>query len=183
MTTNESDKTISSSSIKLLSDSSLENKISCQHGSNLRLLFRPTLVFLVCSVGEKARKKYLNVAPYSLVIEASHNPPRVLIGVRHDTDTYRNIIQNKEFTLNLCSPSNLEVVRQCARKLPYGTSECDFYEAGLTPFVDVNRRSIVPGLLETPLTFWCSIKDGQRITFSEKCYDNLGKRTFFSRGS
>lgn len=92
-------------------------KVRCGDLTNLRLIVRPSLVYLVCTVGKNYEGCYLNVAPYSLIMEGSHNPPRILLGVRDDNDTHRNIIQGKEFTINLCSPINLSAVQSCSEKL------------------------------------------------------------------
>ena len=38
-----------------------------------------------------------NIAPYGMVMPVSHNPPIYAIGSDKDRDTYRNIVETKDF--------------------------------------------------------------------------------------
>jgi flavin reductase (DIM6/NTAB) family NADH-FMN oxidoreductase RutF len=35
-------------------------------------------------------------------MEVSHYPSRVALSLKHNTDTYQNIVQSKDFVINFC---------------------------------------------------------------------------------
>ena len=160
------------------------SKRICDTSNSFRLLVRPSLVYLVSSLGRIPEKgQYINVAPYSLVMEASHKPPRMLIAVRENNDTYLNIRENKDFVLNLCSPDNLDTVISTSAKIPRGESEIDYVRVNanqkLTPFCVKSIKSEVPGILEAPINIWCRLSEGLELSYSELCYDIYLTRPIF----
>lgn len=164
--------------------STVSLKRICDTSSSFRLIVRPSLVYLVSSLGRIPGKgQYINVAPYSLVMEASHKPPRMLIAVRENNDTYLNIRENKDFVLNLCSPDNLDTVITTSAKIPRGESEIDYARVAanqkLTPFFVKSIKSEVPGILEVPINIWCRFSEGLELSYNELCYDKPLTRTIF----
>ncbi|BAY43376.1 hypothetical protein SAMD00079811_09550 [Scytonema sp. HK-05] len=155
----------------------------CDSKSSLRLILRPNLVSLVSTVGTNQNKKYINLSPYCLFMEASHKPPRIAIGIRNNNDTYENIIENKDFVVNICDYSLKEAVSCAAEKVKKGVSEIDYVRSkvgiSLTPFTFESIKSSVPGILEAPINIWCRIVENQFLTYDELCYDRKLIRTLF----
>jgi flavin reductase (DIM6/NTAB) family NADH-FMN oxidoreductase RutF len=94
----------------------------------LRLLaFSP--VTLITTVGEDGST---NAAPHSRSTVADYNPPQILISVNTNHDTYRNIIETKEFVINIPSADLIRQIWIAQKHFPYGTSELE--QAKLTTF-------------------------------------------------
>lgn len=74
----------------------------------------------------------VNAAPHSRAMVADYNPPQVLISVNTKHDTYRNIIETKEFVVNIPGTDLIREVWITQKHFPYGTSELE--EAKLTAF-------------------------------------------------
>ncbi|MFC2149505.1 flavin reductase family protein [Candidatus Auribacterota bacterium] len=72
-----------------------------------------------------------NVAPYGMNMPVSFNPPLYAIGVAPSRDTYKNIIETKEFVVAVPGPELVEAINITAKKYPREESEFD--KAGLTP--------------------------------------------------
>jgi len=94
----------------------------------LRLLgFSP--VTLITTVGKDGST---NAAPHSRYTIADYNPPQILVSVDMKHDTYRNIVETKEFVINI---PGIDLIRQiwiAQQHFPYGTSEIE--QAKLTAF-------------------------------------------------
>lgn len=94
----------------------------------LRLLaFGP--VTLITTVGKDGST---NAAPHSRSAVVDYNPPQILISVRTKHDTYRNIIETKEFIMNIPGTDLIRQIWTAQKHFPYGTSELE--EAKLTAF-------------------------------------------------
>jgi len=72
-----------------------------------------------------------NLAPFGMNMPISFNPPLYVIGARESRDTYRNILENREFVVAVPSPELVEKIDITAESFPREMSE--FKKAGLTP--------------------------------------------------
>ena len=92
----------------------------------LRLLgFSP--VTLITTVG---RDGSTNTSAHSRSTVADYDPPQVLISVNSRHDTYRNIVETKEFVINVPSADLIRQIWIAQKHFPYGTDEME--QAGLT---------------------------------------------------
>jgi flavin reductase (DIM6/NTAB) family NADH-FMN oxidoreductase RutF len=70
-------------------------------------------------------------------------------------DTVKNILREKEFTLNFCTENNYEKVNLASTELPYGDDE--FVFTGLTPVASEVVKA--KRVLESPVQFECIFRD------------------------
>jgi len=73
-----------------------------------------------------------NAAPYSWFSIVDYDPPRILFSTNVERDTYRNILETKEFVLNYPSTRLLKQIWITSKHFPYGVSELE--KANLTGF-------------------------------------------------
>ncbi|MEA2006396.1 MAG: flavin reductase family protein [Acidobacteriota bacterium] len=85
-------------------------------------------VYLISTMSKSGVR---NIAPYGMVMPVSYSPPIYAIGSGKDRDTYRNIVETKEFVLNVPSTSMLEKVNITGIKFPAEIDE--FEKARFTP--------------------------------------------------
>lgn len=108
-----------------------------------------------------------NLAPFSFFNGVCPNPPTVLIctGVRdeghYQKDTYDNIRETGEFTINFVTEPLVGALNISAKDLPPGINE--FALAGLTPVPGVRVRP--PSVKESPIHFECKLN--QIVTINE----------------
>lgn len=118
----------------------------------------PRPIALISTLGADGR---LNAAPFSFFNVFSNAPPLLVIGIegnvrgdgRPHKDTARNIIERKEFVVNLVSRAIVEKMVACATDFPEDVSEFD--EAGFTP--RAAKQIAVPGIAESPVSFECRL--------------------------
>jgi len=104
------------------------------------LCFIPVPIYLISTIDEKG---ILNIAPYGMIMPISYNPLIISVGSDKDRDTYRNILQNKEFVLNVPSIELLKQVNRTADPIP--SDEDEFLHANLTP---LKSEVVVPPRIE-----------------------------------
>ncbi|MFQ6087192.1 MAG: flavin reductase family protein [Candidatus Bathyarchaeia archaeon] len=92
-------------------------------------LFGFSPVTLITTVGKDGS---VNAAPHSRSTVADYNPPQILVSVNTKHDTYRNIIETKEFVINIPGVDLLRQIWIAQKHFPYGTSELE--QAKLTAF-------------------------------------------------
>lgn len=85
-------------------------------------------VYLVSSISHEGIS---NVAPYGMVMPVSYHPLIYAVGSDKDRDTYRNVLETKEFVLNIPTTSLLDEVNLSAVKFPAEIDE--FKKCGFTP--------------------------------------------------
>jgi flavin reductase (DIM6/NTAB) family NADH-FMN oxidoreductase RutF len=85
-----------------------------------------TLITTVCKDGST------NAAPHSWSTVADYNPPQILISVNTRHDTYKNIVETKEFVMNIPGADLIREIWVAQKHFPYGTSELE--QARLTAF-------------------------------------------------
>ena len=115
----------------------------------------------------------VNLAPYSYFNAISEQPPMVMFSSAPGVDTYkdslRNVLETKEFVVNVVSAALGNAMNVSSGSFPYGTNEFD--KAGLEmaacETVSVPRVKAAPAVLECCL--WQAIDlpapdDGQAST-------------------
>jgi flavin reductase (DIM6/NTAB) family NADH-FMN oxidoreductase RutF len=95
-----------------------------------------------------------NIAPYGMVMPISYHPLMYALSSARDRDTYRNIKETGEFTLNLPSCELLHQVNIAATRFPPEVDE--FEKAGLTPIEGIRLR--VPRIKECRGHIECKLK-------------------------
>lgn len=94
----------------------------------LRLLgFGP--VTLITTMG---RDGSVNAAPHSRATIASYSPPQILISVNTAHDTYRNIVETREFVIDIPGADLIQQIWIAQKHFPYGINELE--HAQLTAF-------------------------------------------------
>jgi len=84
---------------------------------------------LITTVGKDGS---INAAPHSRSTIASYDPPQIVISVNVRHDTYRNIVENGEFVLNIPGVDLIKQIWIIQKRFPYGVNELE--QAGLTAF-------------------------------------------------
>lgn len=93
------------------------------------------VIYLISTISKTG---LLNIAPYGMVISVSYNPPTYALSSDKDRDTYRNIIETKEFVLNIPTTSQIREIDLTAGKFPPQVNE--FEVANLTPLNSLKVR-------------------------------------------
>jgi flavin reductase (DIM6/NTAB) family NADH-FMN oxidoreductase RutF len=107
-----------------------------------------------------------NLAPFSMVMNASLKPPVMCLGIGwrrggQRKDTLRNIEVSKEFVINIVQEDLVEAMNQTCAEYPPEIDE--FREAGLTAVAGSIVRA--PRLAESPMSMECSLR--QIMQFGE----------------
>ena len=107
----------------------LANFISLPTGSEVLTLLNLKPTIIITTVGKDGS---INAAPCSWFSIVDYNPPRVLFSTNMKRDTYRNVLETKEFVLNFPSVDLLKQIWITSKHFPYGISELE--KASLTIF-------------------------------------------------
>lgn len=95
-----------------------------------------------------------NLAPFGMDMPISSDPPLYAIGVRTTRDTYKNIVDNREFVVAVPGPGLTKKIEITAESFPNNVSEFD--KAGLTP---VKSKMVKPfGVKECQANFECRLE-------------------------
>jgi flavin reductase (DIM6/NTAB) family NADH-FMN oxidoreductase RutF len=123
--------------------------------SPLKAIIAPRPIGWISSRGQDGS---VNLAPYSYFNAISEFPPMVIFssapgpGLPHK-DSLRNVIENKDFVVNIVSSALGDAMNVSSAALPYGTNE--FAAAGLEmadcQSVSVPRVAAAPAALECHL--------------------------------
>ena len=96
----------------------------------------------------------VNLAPYSYFNAISEQPPMVMFSSAPGVDTYkdslRNVLETKEFVVNVVSAALGDAMNVSSGSFPYGTSEFDIagLEMAACETVSVPRVKAAPAALE-----------------------------------
>lgn len=90
-------------------------------------IMAPRPVILVSTVNQKGES---NCAPFSFTMPVSMEPPLMAFASDPEHDTVRNVLETKDFVINIPGKSILHKMYQCKKKFPYGVSEAK--QVGLT---------------------------------------------------
>lgn len=107
----------------------MANFISLPTGSEVLTLLNLKPAIIITTVGKDGS---INAAPYSWFSIVDYNPPRVLFSTNVKRDTYRNVLETKEFVFNFPSVDLLKQIWITSKHFPYGISELE--KANLTIF-------------------------------------------------
>jgi flavin reductase (DIM6/NTAB) family NADH-FMN oxidoreductase RutF len=112
--------------------------------------FMPTPVVLVSTMSKDGIP---NLAPFGLVIPISFNPPMIALGIRDNRKTHKNIMETKEFVVNLPSTDQVKLVNKSAEPC----SQINKFErVGLTPLQSVSVKT--PSIKECKVHFECTLE-------------------------
>lgn len=95
----------------------------------INYLTPPSHIVLVSTVSKEGVP---NVAPFGMFMIASSKPPMVALGISPKSDTYRNIINTKEFVVGIPEIKCLDKVYKAGDKVAPIVNEFEY--AGLTPY-------------------------------------------------
>ncbi len=100
----------------------------------------------------------LNLAPFSYFNGISSHPPIVMIAVGarrgERKDTWRNIEQTREFTVNVVVPELVDAMVLSSGEFPPEVDE--FKEAGVTPLDSTKIKP--PRIAESPVSMECTLE-------------------------
>ena len=100
----------------------------------------------------------LNLAPFSYFNGISSHPPIVMIAVGarrgERKDTWRNIEQTREFTVNVVVPELVDAMVLSSAEFPPEVDE--FKEAGVTPLDSTKIKP--PRIAESPVSMECTLE-------------------------
>ncbi len=80
-----------------------------------------------------------NVAPFGMFMIASSKPPMIALGISPKSDTYKNIMDTKEFTIGIPEIGSLNKVYKSGDKVAPIVNEFEY--AGLTPYSALQVKS------------------------------------------
>jgi len=115
----------------------------------------PRPIALVSSAG---RDGVVNVAPFSFFNALGDDPPIVILSIENrdegpPKDTARNILDTREFVVNLVDESIAAQMHACSEAFPPEVSELE--QVGLTPAP--SRRVAPPRVAESPASLECRL--------------------------
>ena len=124
---------------------------------NYKLLIGSVVPRPIAFVSSVSRKGIYNVAPYSFFMAVSSNPPTIAFAPNRKPegrkDTLNNILETKEFVVNIVTEKMAEAVNESAANFPPDVDE--FAEIGLTPI----KAELVnaPLVKESPIRMECRL--------------------------
>lgn len=92
-------------------------------------LLAPRPVLLITTLNSKSGA---NASPVSFATPISFSPPTILISLAPVRHTYKNILQTKEFVINILGKEYLDQVLRCA--IPYQEGINKLQQAGLRTY-------------------------------------------------
>ena len=107
----------------------MENVVQLAIDKELLTLLNLKPAVIVTTAGKDGST---NAAPFSWFSIVDYEPPRILLSTNMKRDTYRNILETKEFVFNFPSVKLLKQIWITSKHFPYGTSEIE--KANLTSF-------------------------------------------------
>ena len=118
----------------------------------------PKLVTVVTTLDAEGR---LNAAPYSHIMQfdVMHKRPRIMVGFRQDSHTFKNIAATGEFVINCPTADYLDDVMESARFYPEGVNELEH-----TRFTTVPSLKVGPPTIEQcPQVMECTVDEIVRL--------------------
>ncbi len=118
----------------------------------------PKLITLITSLDEAGR---INAAPYSHIMQydVMAKNPRLIVGFRQDSHSFRNICATKEFVVN-CPPADyLDDMMETARFYPEGVNELEHTRFTMIPSKHVRP----PSIAECPQIAECEAEEIIRL--------------------
>ena len=109
-------------------------------------------------VSTVSKEGIYNIAPFSFFNAVNDAPPVLMISVSDRDegtlkDTVKNILDTKEFVINMVSEELFEKMKKTGEEFPPEVDE--FKEAGLTP--EPSRFVVAPRIKEAKVSFECKL--------------------------
>ncbi len=126
---------------------------------NYKLLTSGIVPRAVALVSTRNTQGIVNLAPFSFVTVAQVAPPMLTLGIqRHGVDgrtkdTYRNILESKEFVVHIMGEEHLDGLNYTAINLP--ESESEVPGSGFT--LEESQLIDVPRIKEAPFVMECRL--------------------------
>jgi len=124
--------------------------------SKVYRILAPRIVALITSTNTLSG---INAAPVSFVSPVSFKPPILMISLRPIRHTYKNIIENKEFVINILSKGYVDRVLKCAVAYPEGINKLEV--VGLHWYS--SERIKVPRVKEAKVWFECRFLEEKKM--------------------
>lgn len=101
----------------------------------------PKLITIITSLDKDGR---INAAPYSHIMQydVMTKNPRMIVGFRQDSHTFRNICETREFVVNCPSADYLDDMMETARFYPAGVNELEHTRFTMIPSLHVKPPTI-----------------------------------------
>jgi len=118
----------------------------------------PKLITVVTTLDAAGR---VNAAPYSHIMQydVMAKNPRLIVGFRQDSHSFRNICETGEFVVNCPSANFLDDMMETARFYPEGVNELEH-----TRFTAIPSRKVKPpSILECPQIAECRVDEIVRL--------------------
>ncbi len=111
----------------------------------------------------------INIAPYSYFNAVSDIPPVIMFSSSKkldgdDKDSIRNIKNNQEFVVNICSYEDRFKLSNSSAPLPYGESEADAFEIG----VEKSHMIDTPRIKSAKIALECMFIKKESLIVNEK---------------
>ena len=118
----------------------------------------PKLITVVTSLDKQGR---VNAAPYSHIMQydVMAKNPRMIVGFRQDSHTFRNICDTGEFVVNCPSADYLDDMMETARFYPEGVNELEHTRFTMIPSLKVKP----PSIRECPQIAECTVDEIIRL--------------------
>ena len=118
----------------------------------------PKLITVVTTLDRQGR---VNAAPYSHIMQydVMAKNPRMIVGFRQDSHTFKNICDTGEFVVNCPSAENLDDMMETARFYPEGVNEIEHTRFTLIPSLKVKP----PSIRECPQIAECTVDEIVRL--------------------
>lgn len=118
----------------------------------------PKLITVITSLDAQGR---VNAAPYSHIMQydVMAKNPRMIVGFRQDSHTFKNICETKEFVVNCPSADHLDDMMETARFWPEGVNELEHTRFTMIPSLHVKP----PSIAECPQIAECEAEEIVRL--------------------
>lgn len=94
-----------------------------------------------------------NIGAFEQFMTCSNNPPRIILAITPNSDTYKNILDGSDFCIGIPTLSIINQILMCGEKLPRNISEFDY--SGLTHTASVKIKA--PQIVECSVNIECRL--------------------------
>lgn len=134
---------------------------------NYKLLIGSVIPRPIAFITSMDKEGVVNAAPFSFFTVASSDPPQLVVAVQHQKgerkDTARNILETKEYVIQIVSRDITHDVNETAAPLPPGESELSRTNLTLADSDVVG----VPGIREAKIRFEMRLTDHLALASSD----------------
>lgn len=94
-----------------------------------------------------------NIGAFEQFMSCSNDPPRIILAITQNSDTYKNIIDGSDFCIGIPTLAIINQILLCGEKLPRNHSEFDFSGLTQTPSLKIKA----PHILECSVNLECTL--------------------------